>query len=195
MELPLEPLRLFRPATGTPEQWNAAYIRVEDYLRAHRVHNRLLQTQLLQEVLGRAARRHAQQPHLEPVTIAAEEIDRMMDEWFGELLGDKNLPHNRIAIAGRVALLLCDGVERWPHAFLDDRNVPPEFAQEMKRRSIQAGPDMKVSSMVPREIDLGRFTEVAGQTFEHIEKWPVLRVTLLWMVFIAVLTLVFYATR
>jgi len=195
MELPLEPLSVFRPATGTPEQWNAAYVRVEDYLRAHRVHNRLLQTQLLQEVLTRAARRHALEPRVEPATLAAEEIDRMMDDWFGELLGDKDLPHGRIAIEGRVALLLCDGVERWPQAFLGGRQVSPEFAQEMKRRSIQAGPDMAVSSMVPREIDLGRFTAVAGQTFEHIERWPVLRVTLLWTLFVAILALVFYATR
>ena len=49
----------FRPATGTMEQWNAAYVRVEDYLRAHRIHNRLHQSRLILHVLERAARRHA----------------------------------------------------------------------------------------------------------------------------------------
>ena len=86
-------------------------------------------------------------------------------------------------------------MERWPYSFLDDQHVPPEFAAEMQRRSIQAGPDMTVTSMVPRPIELGALTEVAGQTFEHIEKWPILRVTLLWAVFLSVLALVFYATR
>ena len=86
----------------------------------------------------------------------------MMDEWFGELLGDKALPHERIAVEGRVALLLSDGVDRWPYSFLDDQHVPPEFAQEMQRRSIQAGPDMTVTNMVPRPIELGALTEVAG---------------------------------
>jgi len=195
MEQPLEPLNAFRPRTGTPEQWNAAFIRVEDYLRAHRVHNRLQQITVLEKVIARAAARHEQDPSLEPTTLAAEEIDRMMDEWFGELLGHKDLPHERIAVEGRVALLMCDGVERWPYAFLDERQVPPDFAQEMQRRSIQAGPDMTVTSMVPRQIELGTFTEVAGQTFDQIEKWPILRVTLLWMVFLSVLALVFYATR
>jgi hypothetical protein len=195
MELPLESLSAFRPKTGTLEQWNAAFVRVEDYLRAHRVHNRLHQSRLLLEVLARAERRHAKEKHLEPATIAAEEIDKMMDEWFGEVLGDKNLPHERIAVEGRVALLLSDGVERWPYAFLDQQQVPPEFAEEMKRRSIQAGPDLAVSSMVPRPIELGTLTEVAGQTFEHIEKWPILRVTLLWTLFMAALAMVFYATR
>lgn len=195
MELPLESLSAFRPRTGTPEEWNAAYVRVEDYLRAHRVHNRLQQSRLLQEVLARAARRHEQNPAVSQTTLAAEEIDRMMDEWFGELLEDRQLPHERIAIEGRVALSMCDGVERWPYSFLDTRNIPPEFVQEMKRRSMQAGPDLAVSSMVPREIELGTITEVAGQTFEQIEKWPILRVTLLWTLFLAVLALVFYATR
>lgn len=191
----MEPLNAFRPRTGTPDQWNAAFIRVEDYLRAHRVHNRLQQITILEKVIERAARRHELNPALDPTTIAAEEIDHMMDEWFGELLGDKALPHERIAVEGRVALLLSEGVERWPYAFLDDRQVPPEFAQEMQRRSIQAGPDMTVTNMVPRPIELGALTEVAGQTFEQIEKWPMLRVSLLWIVFLSVLALVFYATR
>jgi hypothetical protein len=195
MEQPLEPLNAFRPRTGTPEQWNAALIRVEDYLRAHRVHNRLQQITILEKVIARAAARHEQNPALEPTTLAAEEVDRMMDAWFGELLGHQDLPHERIAVEGRVALLMSDGVERWPYAFLDEQQVPPEFAQEMQRRSIQAGPDMTVTSMVPRQIELGTLTEVAGQTFEHIERWPILRVTLLWALFISVLALVFYATR
>jgi len=195
MELPLESLSSFRPATGTPEQWNAAFVRVEDYLRAHRVHNRLQQSRILQEVLARAARRHAQDPSADPTTLAAEEIDRMMDAWFAELLGDRTLPHERVAIEGRVALLLCDGVDRWPYAFLDLAHVPEEFADEMKQRSIQAGPDLAVSSMVPREINLGAFTDVAGQAFGRIERWPILRVTILWLAFLAVLALLFYATR
>jgi hypothetical protein len=195
MEPSLDTLNAFRPRTGTSDQWNAAFIRVEDYLRAHRVHNRLQQITILQKVIGRAAARHEKNPSLDPTTLAAEEVDRMMDEWFGELLGDKQLPHERIAVEGRVALLLSDGVERWPYAFLDEEHVPEEFAREMQRRSIQAGPDMTVSNMVPRPIELGALTEVAGQTFEQIEKWPVLRVTLLWAIFISVLALVFYATR
>jgi hypothetical protein len=195
MELPLEPLNAFRPRTGTPAQWNAAFIRVEDYLRAHRVHNRLVQSQILQRVLVRAASQHEKQPHLEPTTLAAEEIDRMMDAWFGELLGDKNLPHERIAIEGRVALLMCDGVDRWPYSFLESEHVPPEFAKEMRQSSMEAGPDMTVTSMVPRQIELGTITEVAGQTFEQIEKWPILKVSLLWAVFLSVLAMLFYMTR
>ena len=195
MELSLESLNSFRPKTGTLEQWNAAYVRVEDYLRAHRIHNRLHQSRLIQRVLSAAAGRHEQNPALNPVTLAIEEADRVMDAWFAELLGEKDLPHERIAAEGRVALLVSDGTSRWPFAFLEDQNIPAEFASAMKQGSLQAGPDLAVSSMVPRDIDLGAITEAAGQTLERIESLPVLRVVLLWAVFIAVLTAVFFATR
>ena len=195
MELSLESLDTFRPKTGSLEQWNSAYVRVEDYLRAHRVHNRLHQSRLIQRVLVAAARLHEQKPAQEPATLAVEETDRLMDLWFGELLGEKNLPHDRIATEGRVALLLADGLQRWPYVFLENDQVPAEFLQSVRQGSIKAGPDLAVSSMVPREIDLGTITEAAGETLERIERLPILRVLLLWAMFVGVLTMVFLATR
>jgi hypothetical protein len=177
------------------EAWNAAYVRAEDYLRAHRIHNRLHQSRLIQTVLERAASRHAANPALDPTTLAAEEMERMMDEWFAEVLNAKNLSHDRIAIEGRVALLLCEGSQKWPYAFLDSRTVPEEFSKAMRASSIKAGPDMAVSSMVPREIDLGPITEAAGETLERMEKWPLLRLALLWALFLGALLGIFYVTR
>lgn len=177
------------------EAWNAAYVRTEDYLRAHRIHNRLHQSRLIQAVLERAAIRHAGNPALDPTTLAAEETERVMDEWFADVLDAKDLPHDRIAIEGRVAMLLCDGPEKWPYAFLDSRAIPGDFSTAMRASSIKAGPDMSVSSMVPREIDLGLITEAAGETLERMEKWPLVRLALLWAVFLAALLGIFYATR
>lgn len=199
MELSVESveahLATFRPRTGTMEAWNAAYVRTEDYLRAHRIHNRLHQSRLIQAVLERAARRHAETPAIDPTTLAAEEMERMMDDWFAGVLNAKDLPHDRIAVEGRVALLLSDGPQRWPYAFLDSRSIPDEFATAMRASSIKAGPDMAVSSMVPREIDLGPITEAAGETLERIERWPLLRLALLWALFLGALFGIFYATR
>lgn len=185
----------FRPATGTLEQWNAAYVRVEDYLRAHRIHNRLHQSRLIQQVLERAARRHAMNPARNPTVLAAEEIESLMDVWFAEMLDERGQPHERIAVDGRLALLLCDGGQRWPYTFLDHQEIPKEFAAAMRTVAIQAGPDMAVSSMVARPIDLGPIPEVAGETMETIERWPILRALLLWLVFAGVLTVIFYVTR
>ena len=177
------------------EAWNAAYVRIEDYLRAHRIHNRLHTSRLLQRILERTAQRHEQNPALSPTSLAAEETEAMMDAWFAEILGARDLPHARIAIAGRVALLLSDGPEKWPYAFLDDQQIPPDFAQAMQARFIQAGPDRAVSSMVPRPIDLGLLSEAAGETLERFEQWPMLRTVALWTFFAAALAGIFYATR
>lgn len=185
----------FRPKTGTMDQWNAAYVRVEDYLRAHRIHNRLHQSRLIQQILERAARRHETNPALNPTALAAEEVEALMDLWFAEMLDARDQPHERIAIDGRVALLLCDGPQKWPYAFLDERQIPADFAASMRAGFIQAGPDMTVSSMVPRPIDLGPIPEAAGETIERIERWPIVRTLLLWVLFAAALAAIFYATR
>ena len=185
----------FRPTTGTMEQWNAAYVRVEDYLRAHRIHNRLHQSRLILQVLERAARRHAANPALNPTVLAAEEIEATMDLWFARLLARPGQPHERIAVDGRLALLLSDGPQRWPYAFLDEERVPEDFAAAMQARVIEAGPDMAVSSMVPRPIDLGPVTEAAGETMERIEQFPLVRTLLLWLVFAGALAGIFYVTR
>ncbi|HEV3025854.1 MAG TPA: hypothetical protein VGX76_25445, partial [Pirellulales bacterium] len=160
----------FQPKTGTLAAWNAAYIRVEDYLRAHRIHNRLQQLRIIQKVLERAAERHAAKPALDPTVLAAEEIEALMDGWFGELLEQRGQPHDRLAVDGRVALLLCDGAQRWPEAMLNDKQMPPEFVQAMRANSMRAGPDLAISSMVARPIDLGPISEAAGETLERFER-------------------------
>jgi hypothetical protein len=199
MELPLEsiaaPFSTFRPKTGSMEAWNAAYVRVEDYLRAHRIHNRLHQSRLIDKILERAARRHAEHPAIEPTTLAAEETEAMIDTWFGEVLGERGQPHDRIAIDGRLALLLSDGPQKWPYAFLDEDNIPADFARAMQTSFMRAGPDLAVSSMVPRPIEFGAISEVAGETLERFGKWPLLRALFLWALFLAALALIFHATR
>jgi hypothetical protein len=199
MELSLESvgrgLATFQPRTGTLDEWNDAYLRVEDYLRAHRIHNRLHQSRLILRILERAARRHEKTQAVAPTILAAEEAERMMDAWFSEVLGERDLPHDRIAVNGRLALLLTDGPTRWPYAFLDEEQVPPEFARAMQQSSIEAGPDLAVSSMVPRPIDLGPISEAAGETMERLEKWPLLHTLVLWVLFLAALAAIFRATR
>jgi hypothetical protein len=185
----------FRPKTGTMESWNAAYVRVEDYLRAHRIHNRLHQSRLIQKILERAARRHEARPALDPTMVAAEETEALMDAWFSEVLDEPGQPHERVAIDGRVSLMLCDGPERWPYAFLDENNIPPDFVQAMRSSHLEAGPDLAVSSMVPRPIDLGPITGAAGETLERIEKAPLLRTLFLWLLFGGALAGIFYMTR
>ena len=184
-----------RPASGTEEAWNIAYGRVEDYIRAHRIDNRLHQLQLLQLVMKEAAVRHAANPKWEPVVVAAEVIEEKMDEWFSYILNTPKQPHERIAVDGRVALLLCDGPTKWPYAFLQTKDLPPEFVSNMRERSLEAGPDLSLSSMVPRPIDLGIITEAAGDTLERVSKWPIVKTLILWVIFLGALIAIFRMTR
>jgi hypothetical protein len=177
------------------EAWNAAYVRVEDYLRAHRIHNRLHQSRLIQTILERAARRHAENPALDPTTLAAEECESLMTVWFRDMLEQPELKDSRLLVAGRVALLVSDGPQKWPYAFLQRENIPADFNHAMRAGSMEAGPDMAVSSMVPRPIDLGTISEAAGDTLEQIERLPIVGTLLLWLVFLAALAGIFYLTR
>jgi hypothetical protein len=118
-----------------------------------------------------------------------------MEAWFAEVLDEKGQPGDRLAVDGRVSLLLCDGPEHWPYAFLDEEHIPADFVQAMRTSNLNAGPDLAVSSMVPRPIDLGRITEAAGETLERFERWPAMRALLLWIVFALALAAIFYLTR
>src|SRR3954464_12474443 len=177
------------------EAWNEAYVRAEEYLRAHRIQNRLDSSRLIQKILERAALRHEQNPTMEPTAGVAEETERMVDVWFADVLDERGQAHERIAVDGRLALLLCDGPQKWPYAFLDEERIPDDFARAMRAGAIQAGPDLAVSSMVPRPIDLGPIPEAAGETLERFERLPMLRTIFLWLLFAGVLAAIFYATR
>jgi len=177
------------------EAWNAAYVRVEDYLRAHRLHNRLHQSRLIQRILERAARRHEADPSLDPTALAAAETEALMEDWFDRVLEPAASAPERLAVDGRVALLLCDGPERWPYSFLAPDPVADDFRQAMRTQFLQSAPHLSLSSMVPRPIDLGRITEAAGETFERFNQWPILRTLVLWTVFASALAGIFYLTR
>lgn len=165
----------FEPESGTAEQWNEAYARVSDYFRAHRIHSRLHRTGLVLETLRRASKTHALHPEFTPTQVAIHEARRSQKQWLRDIVGDLKLPEDRLEANGRLAFLMSDGPRRWPDFFLKRDSLPPDMVASMRRRVEQSGPDLSVSSMVPREIDLGFFPEIADDTFEMFEKYPLLR--------------------
>ena len=78
---------------------------------------------------------------------------------------------------------------------MDPGKATPDFLQAMRASSMRAGPDLAVSSMVARPIDLGPITEAAGETLERFERWPILRTLFLWLLFSGALATVFRLTR
>ncbi len=142
-------MNTFFPHTGTEEEWNAAYYRLEDYLRALRVVNKVRQSQIILPVLQAAAARHAQDPTLNPTALAVQELFEVLDSWFARAA----LASETLATTGRVAFLLTDSAEKWPEYFLAEE-IPAEYARELRECETLAGPDLEMSSMVPRPLDI-----------------------------------------
>jgi len=143
-------MNTFFPITGSQADWNVAYYRLEDYFRALRMVNKVHQSQIILHILEKTAARHARDASQNPAALAMEEARAAMDQWFETVLGHRE----RIAVAGLISLLAIDAPERWPVAFLSDE-IPVEFRSEMQESEVRAGPDLQVSSMVPRPIDVG----------------------------------------
>ena len=177
---------------GRPlEEWNAAYEKVENYFHALRVRNKALLGQLVLRVLERAAQRSPTEPERSATQLAAEEMDRIVIEWFAEVL--QMPPTNAdqmLSTRGRLALLLADMPGRWQEQFLRPGPWPKEFISAMRETYLRAGPDFQLSKMAPRSLDLGPIT-----TLTNLGRLPYFKMTLVWMLFALLLVVVFILTH
>lgn len=184
----------FQPATGTLDEWNEAFSRVEDYFRAHRVHSRLHQSELVYKIVTRAAERHEADPATPPVTHAVREADAAINSWLRTQIGDEGMDAEKAGRLGRVAFLLAEGPAKHPEMFLDN-DLPDDVRAGMRRRLEQSGPNLEVSSMVGRDLDLGLFPDVAEFAWDLLNKTPLFRMLLLWALFALILTGIFLLIR
>jgi len=185
----------FSPSSGTQEEWNEAYARLADYFRSLRIHSRLHRTYLILETLRRAAKTHANHPDKTPTYVALHEARRIQRSWMREIIGDLNISEGRMDVNGRLAFLLCDGPRRWPHYFLTKENLPQDMINGMRVRIEQSGPDLSVSSMVPRQIDLGLIPELTDDTMDTFDRHPMLRYALLLLIGVLVVWGIWTVTR
>ncbi|MDE3066970.1 MAG: hypothetical protein KGJ60_05390 [Verrucomicrobiota bacterium] len=177
---------------GRPlEEWNAAYVKVENYFHALRVRNKALLGQLVLRVLERAARRASAEPNQPATQLAAVEMDRLVTEWFAELLGEPSAAADPLlSTRGRLALLLADMPGRWQDQFLRPGPWPEEFVGAMREMYLRAGPDFQLSQMTPRPLDLGPIA-----TLTQLGRIPYLKMALTWMLFALLLILIFFLTH
>src|SRR5271168_5324163 len=114
------PARMHAPGelAGRPlEEWNGAYSKVESYFHALRVRNRVLLGQLVALVLERAMRRSAAEAQRSATELAVEELDRLVNEWFAQVLPAADGGGEMLSTRGRMALLLADMPGRWQDQF------------------------------------------------------------------------------
>ena len=177
---------------GRPlEEWNAAYVKVENYFHALRVRNKLLLGQLVQRVIDRAMNRAPAEPDRSATQLAAEEMDHLVTEWFADVLQSPQAKADQtLSTRGRLALLLADMPGKWQEQFLRPGPWPEEFTAAMRESFLRAGPDFQLSKMTPRPLDLGPLT-----TLTNFGKLPYVRMALVWGGFALLLIAIFWLTH
>jgi hypothetical protein len=177
---------------GRPlEEWNAAYAKVESYFHALRVRNKALLGQLVLLVVERAMRRAPAEPHRSATQLATEEMDRIVTEWFAEVLQSPPTKTDQtLSTRGRLALLLADMPGKWQGQFLRPGPWPEEFTSAMREAFLRAGPDFQLSKMTPRPLDLGPIT-----TLGNLGRMPYFRMFFAWTVFALLLVAIFIFTH
>jgi len=197
VDLLLDTLSLPKAGAAELAEWDEAYGTVDNYFRACRVSSRLHRARLTAAVVHGAIRRRAAKPSTgEPLsTVAIKEARRLIDAWLSGLLPQRPDERPYSQAEGFVALYLCDGAVRWPHAFLDPDEAPPGFLDTLRSRLVKAGPDLEVSSMVPRPLDRGILPEFADSARATFDRIPILRTLLFWILFAAALVALFWYTR
>lgn len=170
-----------------PEDWNEAFTRLADFFRAHRVPQSWQIVQILQE----AAAQRAAQPGENLTTIAVRIAQRRIDGWLQVIMTLREIPPARRASLGLVAFHVCEGPRRFASAFLQPDPLPAELVEKMRQFSMQAGPDLQVSNMVPRPIELGMIPAAADNAWDAFEKFPFLRSIVLGILFVGTMLLLF----
>jgi hypothetical protein len=152
-----------RIAGRSLDEWNAAYAKVESYFHALRVRNKVLLGRMVIHVLKRAMRRAPGEPKLSATELAAEEMDRVVTDWFAQVLQEPPVGIDQmLSTRGRLALLLADMPGKWQDQFLRPGPWPEAFVTAMRKAYLQAGPDFQLAKMAPRPLHLGPITTLAN---------------------------------
>lgn len=174
--------------------WDEAFARVENYLRAHRIESRVLLNQLASDILKDARALADQQPDETPVTLAMQIAHARIGEWLQYALGEGDWADERFRARGRLAVLMAEVPERCPDLFLRHETLPPETRRQMASAELQAGPQLKLSSMPSAELDfpLGKIVDEKWTTFN---RGIFLRTATSWMLLVGGLLAAWFIAR
>lgn len=157
MALPVETLTEVRPpAPVTPAAspaWDAAFLRVESYLRAHHIESRVLLNHLTAEIIRRARELAGDADGDEVVTLAMTVAHAQMGLWFARIFPEGDWSDERFRARGRLALLLSDVPGRWSQCFLSREPLPQELVESMRQSEFQAGPELRFTNMPPTPLN------------------------------------------
>jgi hypothetical protein len=159
------------PDDPLDDAWEEAYAMVEGYYSALRIRNRLLLSRIIALILRRAARRLPNEPQRKPAELAMQEALTVVADWFQRVLA-MELPDQRLAARGRLALLIADMPGRWQRWFLRDSDWPEEFVAKMRSSYLAAGPAFQNRTMTPQKLHLPAVVTAANQGWEALGQRP-----------------------
>lgn len=203
MDVSLDAIKLPAWDPVAAAEWDEAFEKVEHYLRACRVASRLHRARLTALILQRVIeKRDAAILQAPPDTLfpplsslAIEEARDLITKWMGNLLPPRSDERPYTLAEGFLALYLSDAPMRWPNAFLNPQMSPPGFAETLHARLVKTGPELEVSSMVPRPLDRGLIPDLADSAMGTFDRFPILRLLFAWLLFGASLIFLFWYTR
>ena len=177
---------------GRPlEEWNTAYAKVESYFNALRIRNKVLLGRLVIRVLNRAMRRARGEPNRPITELAAEEMDAVVTEWFGQVLQQTPVgTEHTLSTRGRLALVLADMPDKWQDQFLRPGPWPEEFVNGMRETYLHAGPNFQLYRMTPRPLDLGPISALT-----EMSRLPYAKMVAIWVLFALLLVGIFILTH
>lgn len=179
------------PSRGSPadQAWDDAFVRVESYLRAHRIESRLLLNRLTTEIIEKARSLARERPDEPPVKLALQVTHAHMEVWFRAVLGknDTTATDERIRAQGRLALVLADSSGRWSaHYFLSGETMPANLADAMRRCHVQSGPEVRLGNMPPAPLEFP-FTDPDMPSWPALHRPVLYRAAALWLAIVGVM--------
>lgn len=172
------------PSAANQQDWNEAHQRVLAYLSGFQIGDYAHQSQLLMDILEATRARHAQQPDRPPVELAMAEAQRRIEAWFAEIFAGQPITPAIARHTGAVALFTSNGYRRFGEIFLNPE-IDAALRKELTSSAVRTGPDLEISSMIPREFDYGPL-ETMKETLEKTGWGPVVRAFLFWAFFYVV---------
>ncbi len=124
-------------------------------------------------VIERARSLCSSDPALHPVAAAMTEAADALQAWYGRVLPGTSVE------AGIVTSLASGAGRAWPNAVLSD-SPPADLAARLADTSVQAGPELALSSMAAQEMNFGAMETIAQETWQKFDWAPVLRAAALW---------------
>jgi hypothetical protein len=75
------------------------------------------------------------------------------------------------------------------------QQIPDDLKNAMRNSLMRAGPELQISNMVPRPIDLGMIPAFADDAMDTLNRMPVIKAFIGWLIFLTILTYLFWMTR